>query len=551
MSIQQTSINLNSSNQQFKYVIEYTPLNDEYSRDSICWSDVNDVINIYKKSKIFIPYTPTTLDLKKVDFTKPYTGDVKLTDVSNHIISRYLGKIKLFEFDSDLWMMFDEDTQEMLGLLRRRGNEWLINPQDEVKDDPLPDIIRTGKIRLYFPTYSIDTYQTGVKYILSVNTWVNGKLVYLGNYVISRLNAVAAPNIKHIGENDYYECVDIEIVNPRDIVYGNMWSQFREEVCGKKLDINEGANLYISLTPVMKSDDGEKYIKLKEYSGGQNFINISPNSNDYLNLSIKYSHGIKDKVVANISINDEYKGDIKQYMKDNYNINFDNVKTELVILDETDGYRIIPPSQIKLDWSEFIFPRADEYDEAKESEILCFKDWSGYHEGMYMMASATFTSDGEDFVTIFSNKIVLTKELFKYLVGSKKIYNISLDNMTIYNINAVNKIEQKIIQMDKPSDSKSNIIAPIFFRSQPVNNIIVHPEVIENISINLDSYKSLVDTFMIQIEGISFNEIGRTNNGVIFKIIGKSLPNQQREGTYFITDTNGNMVTSGKYKYSE
>lgn len=105
--------------------------------------------------------------------------------------------------------------------------------------------------------------------------------------------------------------------------------------------------------------------------------------------------------------------------------------------------------------------------------------------------------------------------------------------------------------MDKPSDSKSNIISPVFFRSQEVSNIYIHPEVIENIAINLDNYKSLVSTFVLQVEGVSFNEVGRTSSGVIFKIVGKSLPNIVKEGIYFITDTEGNMVTNGKYKYVE
>lgn len=543
---QTVNINLNSSSKSFKYKIEYINTGDEYvNNENICWTLVDDNINIYKKSEIFIEDEHRPHE-GYIYF--PYTGNINLSTMENDVIAKYSGKIKLFTIEDDVWMMFDDKLINKFKFIRRNNNEWLLGPQDTVSLDFIPQQIHSSTLRVYFPEYSIDTFERGVKYILSVNTWVNGKPVYLANNVLLRTDALAAPIIKRDGENNYFESIDIDIIDPYSIVYGDEWSEFRTRVCGKTVDINEGVSLYVSLTPISITEDEDKYIKMKDYSGGQNFININPNLNDYFNMRIKYVHGSPDKVIANIILNNQ--GDlIKSYLNDTYNINVDNVDVELAILDEEQAYRLIPPTHQDLETMTFEFERNNNFDQDQEATQLCFPSWNGWHEGMYMMASATFKEDGVDAITIFSNKIILTKELFKYLVGDKIIYNINLDNMKILNINAVNKIEQKVIQMDKPENSKSNIISPVFFRSQELNNIIIHPGVIENIAINLDSYKSLVNTFMLQVEGISFSEIGRSNNGVIFKIIGKSLPGLVESGTYFITDIEGNMITSGKYKY--
>lgn len=546
---QRTYINLNGQSNSFKYIVEY--INDQHTyinNDNVCWSKINSNINIYKKNEIFIemPQNPHDGDLYY-----PYTGDIKLSLIGDDVISKYAGKIKLFTYEDDDWMMFDRNIVNKIKFIRRNNNEWLLGPSDPVSTSFIPKNINTTKVRLYFPTFSIDTYERGVKYILSINTWVNGQSVYLGNYIISRTDALASDNVIHDGEISYYEYVDFDIINPYDIIYSKEWMEFRGSACDKTIDINEGSNLYVSLTPVTMTEDGSKYIKMKEYSGGQGFINIYPDVTKYLNVKINYIHDTPDKVIANVIVNENYNKDIKKYIDDTYDIVFDSMRAELAILDEDSAYRLIPPTSYNEDNNEFIFNRSDLFDSNNAMSILCFPNWEGWHEGMYMIASVTFVKDGVDTITIFSNKIILTKELFKYLVGDKKIYNINLDDMKILNINAVNKIEQNIIQMDKPSDSKSNIISPVFFRSQEVSNIYIHPEVIENIAINLDNYKSLVSTFVLQVEGVSFNEVGRTSSGVIFKIVGKSLPNIVKEGIYFITDTEGNMVTNGKYKYVE
>lgn len=103
--------------------------------------------------------------------------------------------------------------------------------------------------------------------------------------------------------------------------------------------------------------------------------------------------------------------------------------------------------------------------------------------------------------------------------------------------------------MTSQTDSKANIVQPVFFKSRDLANIIIHPEVTENICINLDAYKAKVTTFYIKIEGIVFPEMGRIEAGVIFKVQGNLLPGKTAGGIYYILDQDTNLVTTGKYTY--
>ena len=115
--------------------------------------------------------------------------------------------------------------------------------------------------------------------------------------------------------------------------------------------------------------------------------------------------------------------------------------------------------------------------------------------------------------------------------------------MKVYNINAVNKIEQNVIQMSRTdsSDNKKNIIQPVFFRVTDSQNLIIHPAVVETISINLDAYKSKVKSFKLKIEDATFVEIGRVASGVLFKVIGNKLAKATTSGNYYILNETGEI----------
>jgi hypothetical protein len=119
--------------------------------------------------------------------------------------------------------------------------------------------------------------------------------------------------------------------------------------------------------------------------------------------------------------------------------------------------------------------------------------------------------------------------------------------MNINKYNVINKIENKIVQIERPNDSKSNIIQPVFFRVKDSEVLTLHPVVTENICINLDNYKSKVKKFILQIDNCKFEQIGYNSYGALFKILGNTLSKELISGTYYILNEQYELVTSGKY----
>lgn len=154
-------------------------------------------------------------------------------------------------------------------------------------------------------------------------------------------------------------------------------------------------------------------------------------------------------------------------------------------------------------------------------------------------------------IDLKSNPYPLTEQVYAELIAADKTILTLPSTMNIIKPRFVNQTVQNQIVMTSQTDSKSNIIQPVFFKVRELAQIIVHPEVTENICINLDAYKSQVDRFYIKIEGVSFMEIGRVESGIIFKVKGNLLPGSLSTGTYYILNQDGDLVTTGKYKYDK
>ena len=466
-------------------------------------------------------------------------------------------------------VFFIDDNIEYI----RTNNTYQLLDTTEKQSTDLPSDIKYSKLKIFFPRYSIETYSTKILYALTICTWINGKKIDLGTSIINRNDSIANVDYK-IAEDDYYDYISINIIDPYEIIYSDDWKNFRINVCGEKSNRgvqlnNTGSFLYCVLQPVIKTDDNT-YIICDDYTGGQNSLNISSDSNnDYLDLNI--SDNINNDSDENIHIkssltfNQKYKNNLHIYLKETYNIEAKYIYFGIVLCDKENRYND-PVYSDSIEIQKTYSNKAP-YETTyifNKNNLLQFKDFTqeSYIDGMKLVGTVLITNEQINPLTIndqekvllrlISNDIILTKEKFNYFINNDGLDHINLkdiENMKVIQINAVNKIENKIVQLDKPNDSKANIIMPVFFKVNDLANIVIHPDVNENICINLDSYKSKVRTFIIQIEGIQFKEIGRTESGVIFKITGKKLPKVLNNGTYYILNQDLDMIVSGKYKY--
>lgn len=407
--------------------------------------------------------------------------------------------------------------------------------------DSYPTSYKTSTFNIYFPRYSVDLYEKNVYYALTINTWVNSVPVYLGSYLLDRKNATA-PNdgVKRFLNEEYYEVIKINTINPFDLVYSDDWKDFRVNYCGegvdeKGLQLNDSAsNVSITLTAV--KNVGGVWIKVDDYDSTQSVIQICDNNDLSVNLEFNHVDNIPT-FVCDTTFNETYNGNLTEYLKETYQLEGDGVKIKylFVIGDKNNPYKYYEQE------SEIMITHVEiPYNE------LGFDSWNEYMDGLYAQSYVIIQNNNEDILVLSSNKVYITQEIFKYLINDT-IHNIDLNSIENYmnSYNVINVIENKVVTIEKPNNYKSNIIKPIFVKVQDADTIRLHRSVTENISINLDAYKNKVDSFMIKIGDTVYYEIGRFNSGIVFKIIGSSLPDN--DGMYYILDQNNELVTSGKY----
>jgi hypothetical protein len=326
-----------------------------------------------------------------------------------------------------------------------------------------------------------------------------------------------------------------------------------------------------SLHPVIYNQDDGLYIKNDKYVGGQNSINMSVNEDDFINLKLKTNvinkleGNERPTIIFDLGFNNAYDqtfNGLSEYLEETYKIKNCSIQYELVIGNENELYAVLDSPVIKLDNSDdtidYIFTKDNILNDSGN-----FKNWIGWKDGIYLTGSVNILDeDGASMVYILSNKIPFNQNLYKYFVGSDfyvsgvPINNINLDliNMRLYNINAVNKIENTVVQISRPEDTKSNLIQPVFYRTIESININIHPKVIETVCINLDTYKSKVDTFILKIEDTEYPEIGRNQAGILFKvknptIIKDDKGKEKLTGIYYILNQDNELVSSGNYNY--
>lgn len=457
----------------------------------------------------------------------------------------------------------------------------------------IPRNIQQRQVTLFIPRYSMESFYdkkfgddqemqlSGIKYIITTYIYIAGIKVVLGSYLFDLGSARATNGKVHYKMDDFQLCVDFNIVDPISITYNDEWLGFRKNICMEPENINNtGSVIHIDLDPVIQSSEGDYYIRSSEFMGGITSVPFGKKMIDFLHANLEFNGD------ANITIdfNEVYSGDLNLYLAETYgmwefdedgNIIIDNgipvprenvIIFELIIRDKENVYfetsRMLKsmPEHSICSWT-FV----KEYIQ---------QPWSWYKDGLILQGSVEIYDimnlpeeyrDNPDeirdrlspVVDVLTNEIPLNKETYKFLVptdGSMihdSTINLNLIDMNEYNVSVVNKIQKQVVQINRPEDYKSNIVRPVFIRTEPLGDITIHPAVSENIAINLNKYKSKVDLFYIRIEGVDFIEIGRTPTSVVFSIDGNLLPNENTEGIAYILDENFKLVITTHYKYEQ
>jgi hypothetical protein len=124
--------------------------------------------------------------------------------------------------------------------------------------------------------------------MLTAETYIGGYRIELGSFLIQRMNCQAIESgVIEFGSEKYYDCMEIDIINPYYIMYSNKWADFRMNECGINQNTNNtGSIITVSLSIVTENENGS-YMVDKEYICGYTSFNISKDSNGYLKLNLE------------------------------------------------------------------------------------------------------------------------------------------------------------------------------------------------------------------------------------------------------------------------
>ena len=431
--------------------------------------------------------------------TQPYV--VKMSETDEY------SNFKLI-YQNDEWvpgthaMLFNTSIDNYL---TRKGNEWY--EEEGVVGNIYS--VKKSKLRLYFPQYSVDTYENNCLYILGVSTYIRGVELEIGCFKFYRKDALACPPIRFDGMNQYYEYMDFEIPSPHSLYY----DQSLDMITHNPTD--SSARLYISLY-VVDPYDG-KYIMKDGWNGSQN--NMSIEDEDPLRMHIEYSEKY-NAITMGVYYNRNLGSDFMEYLKNVYYKEGDiSLKWNLVLMDDeniylqTQLFSLTDPDfneDFNGDFNGDVLVGRVEMEEFKEydsavEEYKFLKSWDTWKNGLYVRGSVNMFNQGSDypFLSVFSNKLPLTQDLFAKMLnheGFPSKINIESLDMNNITVNAINKIEKNVQTLTYNIESpKSHMVQPIFYQTRELNQTIIHPAVTENIALNLETYKPYVKRFLLQI----------------------------------------------------
>jgi hypothetical protein len=191
-----------------------------------------------------------------------------------------------------------------------------------------------------------------------------------------------------------------------------------------------------------------------------------------------------------------------------------------------------------------------------------FTSWDNIPE---LLVIRTIFIDKLTTTVMYSNPLVISHEMYKYLINDEKINRISslisrqtkidTENMNLDNFNFIDKINCVVVKdnADKTNIGSINntpkiLYKPIFYKAYQLQNVKIKSSLIQNVGINLADLLTKVETFKLVINGIQHIEIGRNDVYVIFNIDANRLGGQS--GSYIITNQDDEYISDGLWTIS-
>ena len=482
-----------------------------------------------------------------------------------------------------IWYHIDEEAHEcFLDIsyedehehLYARKNYWEELKRDENWTEWTPgsyeNDLPIALMKVYFPEYSVETYDSHIYYIVKLTTYIQDWKVTIGCYLMNRIDSLACAPVKYL-DKEYFEYQYLNIPDIWSIIYSDTFKTLREAIIGttSSTETNDDCTvLSVQIIPAKAYD--EYFIKHSTYFSSENSIEISKGDTDFMNLTIKQSFNESThipQIHAQLNFNEAYNNILADYLIETYSINSSDIVSGKIWVDyclsamnEDDIFKMMEVRK------QVVENQEDSSSVEFSGERLQFENWAYLDKTISFncIACITYreneTDEGEVLMEVKSDALPITQDIYRWWISRdlidstinhvdiNDIENIEFDNM---NILACNKIVKNIVAVPRPDNYKANIMKPVFFKSYDIEQIYIYSNANCTIAINLTKYYSQVEYFKIQIGSYTAQEYGRNAVGVLFKIDASQLDKSVESGIYYILDNNDEVISDGKYIFKD
>lgn len=406
-------------------------------------------------------------------------------------------------------------------------------------------LIQSNIVRVYLPDMNPSRYNKRLNYYINASTRIGRRNIILYSNVISANDFIASERLRTIGQHIYSNYYEFEILSPFELYFNPGYADFRRTYCYNSQNVTNDSTPIVTITIYavddMYSDKQEYHNSLSFGSGGTILI-----PDDYSNMNMDVTgvlsfDGLKFK--STLMFNRTIYSSIEDYFLKNYNMNIDLITKELTILDDDNIYRMFQwnhdlRSDINDDdradfniTDKTPFDMCDNSEQWNDYSVNVYRQqpfigWYDFINGMYAQCVYKVYSDGVPKMYIKTNRVYITQDEYCFLINNPMTINLNDITMNVENVKIINKIENNVIQIQRPDDYKNNLVKPVFYKAYSADTIVImrDPKVggslKQYISIELPSNVSANATklFKLRINGQVFTEVARQMNQVIFLI---------------------------------
>lgn len=450
--------------------------------------------------------------------------------------------------------LVDNDYQQSMYLVSYDGNEIIykdINNYYRTHDVDTIDfasdttLIQSNIVRVYLPDMNPSRYNKRLNYYISATTRIGRRNIILYSNVITANDFIASERLHTIGQHIYSNYYEFEILSPFELFFNSGYTDFRRTYCYNSQNVTNDSTPIVTITIYTVDDvyrDKQEYHNSLSFGSGSSILIPDDYSNMNMDITAVLSFD-KLKFNSTLRFNRTIYNSIEEYFMMNYNMNINRITKELTILDDDNIYRMFQwnhdlcsdiNDDDRLDFNitdKTPFDMCDNSEQWADYDINIYRQqpfdgWNDFRDGMYAQCIYKVYSDDIPKMYIKSNRVYITQDEYRFIINNPEIINLNDIDMNVENVKITNRIENNVIQIQRPDDYKTNLIKPVFYKAYSADTIVIMRDskvggtLNQYISIELPSNVSTnaIKLFTLRINGQSFTEVARQMNHIIFLI---------------------------------